>query len=182
MGIRVEEINHDNLADAGRCDGVFTVDSVLVLGAENSLIHYTVAAAAPYAKQYPPEAVDYGAHVTDPERTVFLAYVNGDIAGEVRLRQNWNRCAYVEDLVVDSTFRRRGVGRALVESAVQWAKGRGLAGVMIETQSNNVAACRLYQQCGFEIGGFDRLLYGGLPAVADEVAVFWYLLFSPKTS
>ena len=180
MGIRVEEISRDNLADAGKCDGVFTVDSILLLRAENCLIRYTVVPAGPYAKRYPAEAVDYGVYITDPERAVFLAYVNEDIAGQVRLRRHWNRFAYVEDLVVDSAFRRRGVGRALVERAVQWAKDQSLAGVMLETQNNNVAACRLYQQCGFEIGGFDRLLYRGLQAVADEVAVFWYLIFSPE--
>lgn len=49
-----------------------------------------------------------------------------------------------------------------------------LPGVMLETQDNNVGACRLYEACGFEIGGFDRKLYRGIADVGEEVAVYWY--------
>ncbi len=55
-----------------------------------------------------------------------------------------------------------------------------LMGVMLETQDNNVGACRLYQACGFEIGGFDRKLYGGIAAVRGEVAIFWYREISTR--
>jgi streptothricin acetyltransferase len=182
MGITIEQISLDNLSDAGMCDGRFTVDSKLILAVENHVIQYTVVPAGPYAKQYPVETVEYGAHLNNPERTIYFAYLQREIAGQLRLRRNWNQYAYVEDLVVDVKFRRRGIGRALLERAVQWAKDQHLSGVMLETQDNNVAACRLYQQSGFALGGFDRFLYHGQQPDTDEVALFWYFRFRSETS
>jgi ribosomal protein S18 acetylase RimI-like enzyme len=89
----------------------------------------------------------------------------------------WNAYAYIEDLVGDVRHRRRGVGRALLERAVQWAQGHAFPGVMLESQHNNPAACRLYARCGFTLGGFDRLLYRGLDPDTHEIALYWYLVF-----
>jgi streptothricin acetyltransferase len=64
-----------------------------------------------------------------------------------------------------------------VAQAVAWARGRGLTGIMLETQNINVAACRLYERCGFVLGGFDACLYRGVMLGTREIALFWYLLF-----
>lgn len=52
-----------------------------------------------------------------------------------------------------------------------------MPGIMLETQNNNVAACKFYEKCGFVIGGFDFLVYTGLDKTSDEVAIYWYLHF-----
>jgi len=44
---------------------------------------------------------------------------------------------------------------------------------MLETQSNNVAACKLYERLGFTLGGFDRFLYRGEMPETREIALFW---------
>lgn len=49
--------------------------------------------------------------------------------------------------------------------------------VMLETQNINVVACRLYESCGFVLGGFDACLYRGVMPGTREIALFWYLLF-----
>lgn len=69
------------------------------------------------------------------------------------------------------------IGQALMERAVEWAKSKGFPGMMLETQSNNVAACRLYERCGFMLGGFDSYLYKALDPGTDEIALYWYLMF-----
>ncbi len=180
MPITIAAISQANLTDAGRCDGVFTVDAKLVLAAADNVIQFTVVATPPHQKHYAVEPVDYHAYIDHPDQTVLLAYMDGAIAGEIRLRRNWNRYAYVEDIVVDAAYRRRGVGAARNAGGVEWAKARRLPGVMLETQNNNVAACRFYQHCGFELGGFDRRLYQGLDPETDEVALYWYLIFPPE--
>ncbi|MCY1188690.1 hypothetical protein D3C81_1499100 [compost metagenome] len=58
-----------------------------------------------------------------------------------------------------------------------WARKKQLPGVMLETQNNNLGACRLYQDYGFELGGIDRLRYRGIDPETAEVALFWYLMF-----
>lgn len=43
----------------------------------------------------------------------------------------------------------RGLGRALVESALAWMRAKGCERVSVVTQGRNIAAQRLYQACGF---------------------------------
>jgi streptothricin acetyltransferase len=65
----------------------------------------------------------------------------------------------------------------LLVKAVEWAKAGNYPGLMLETQNNNVAGCRLYKSFGFELGGCDRFLYKGLHSSTDEIALYWYLFF-----
>lgn len=175
--IVIKQIDRDNIGDADRCDGIFTVASKLELAADNETILYRIVPVPPYEKRYPAESVDYMAYLNSPQQTVYLAYIDGVIAGEIRLRQNWNRYVLIENIVVDVNYRRRGVGKALMKKAIEWARERQLPGLMLETQNNNVAGCMLYQQCGFELAGFDRRLYQGIMLGTDEIALYWYLIF-----
>ncbi len=55
----------------------------------------------------------------------------------------------------------------------------GPAGLALETQDNNLQACRFYQRMGFRLGGVNTMLYKNFrKSVRDETALFWYLLFS----
>lgn len=176
--ITIQEIGPDNIKDAERCDGAFDVQAKLVLSTENNQIHYTTASVASYVKRYPLDEVDFASYIDNPDKTVFFAYLDGIIAGQIRLCRNWNCYAYIEDIVVDSQHRRQGIGRALIEQAIRWAKEKNLPGVMLETQNNNIAGCKLYEGCGFELGGFDRCLYQGIDPDTDEIALFWYYKIS----
>ena len=51
-------------------------------------------------------------------------------------------------------------------------------GIRLETQTNNVTACRFYQRYGFKIGGFDKYLYTALGKEREEIALYWYLFLS----
>jgi dTDP-4-amino-4,6-dideoxy-D-galactose acyltransferase len=50
---------------------------------------------------------------------------------------------------VSPEVRGRGVGRKLVEAALDWFRTQGAHKVAVVTQGNNRAAQRLYEQCGF---------------------------------
>jgi streptothricin acetyltransferase len=175
--IAVCELDEGNLQDVNKCDGTFTVDSRLVLQIEKDAIRYTVANITPYQKRYPLDDIDYTKYLANPTKTIFFAYQDGQLAGQVILRANWNHYAFIEDIVVDSHHRRSGIGRALMQAAIAWAKDRQLAGVTLETQNNNVTACHFYENCGFKLGGMDRYLYKGISKDTQEIALYWYLLF-----
>jgi ribosomal protein S18 acetylase RimI-like enzyme len=54
---------------------------------------------------------------------------------------------------VDSNAQGRGIGRNLIERAIEYCRGEGMAYVMIETMANNVVGQHLYPSCGFvEVG------------------------------
>jgi len=177
MSITLCELNEQNLQNVNKCDGVFTVESKLVLQAENDVIRYKVVSVPPYQKRYAFDAIDYSTYLANPDKAIFFAYVNGNLAGQIILLKYWNRYAYIEDIAVDLHFRRCGVGQALINQAIGWAKAKEAPGIMLETQNNNVPACRFYEHCGFTLGGFDTYLYKGINKDTEEIALYWYLLF-----
>ena len=66
-------------------------------------------------------------------------------------------------------------GKALIQKAMEWAKNSNLQGLALETQDNNLLACRFYVKCGFVIGAVNTMLYKNFDN--EEFAVFWYLRF-----
>jgi ribosomal protein S18 acetylase RimI-like enzyme len=54
---------------------------------------------------------------------------------------------------VTSHWRGRGVGSTLLQRALQWAEGRGLARVVLTTRLDNQLAVRLFVRSGFRIMG-----------------------------
>ncbi len=176
MKITLYEMDNDTLHQVNQCDASFTIDSKLVLSAENGKISYTVINVPPYTKQYDTEETDYKTFLSNPEKTIFFAYADDELAGQIRVMKHWNAYAYIDDVAVDTKFRRQGVGHALIERAIEWAKEKGFPGLMLETQNNNVAACALYERCGFKLRGFDTHLYKGLNPNTDEIALYWYLI------
>jgi ribosomal protein S18 acetylase RimI-like enzyme len=152
------------------------VNSRLVLGFENEKLVYTIAPVEPpYEREVQLEDTDYGFNEVPP--TVFIAEADGALAGRIRLLKWWNQFGYIEDLVVNPDFRGLGIGRTLIEHGIQWAREHGFPGVMLETQDDNVPACKLYASCGFVLGGFDRNVYKAINPNTREAALYWYLFF-----
>ncbi len=180
--LNIEEINERNIGDVNKCNGEFTIDSRLVLHLENDGLRYEIEPLPLTKKRYAADKIDYTPYITNVDKVIFLAYANTQIAGQVILRKNWNHYAYVEDIVVDTRFRRQGIGRELISHAQRWARERNLTGIMLETQNNNVRACKFYESCGFQLKGFDSDLYRGINRATNEVALYWYLVFSEDLS
>lgn len=173
--IEIKECKKETVKDVNKVNGKFIIDSQLNVELKGNKITYTVTDVLPYEKRYKNEDKNYQDYLDNPDRIVYLAYYGNIIAGQIILRKNWNNYAYIEDIAVDVAFRKCGIGKALLQQAVTWAQKKGLAGVMLETQNNNVAACILYEKCGFILGGFDTYLYKGLKDT-DEIALYWYYL------
>ena len=129
----------------------------------------------PYVKRYPDDTSDYTEYIDDPEKAVFLAYDEKECVGQIVLRKDWNGYAFIEDICVAAAARKNGIGTALMQKAEEWAKDIGLKGLALETQDNNLAACRFYAKYGFVIGAVDTMLYRN--SGDREYAVFWYLIF-----
>jgi ribosomal protein S18 acetylase RimI-like enzyme len=75
-------------------------------------------------------------------------------AGVVQLRFRWSvwRAAEdceLEDLFVSAQARRGGLGRALLEAAIDRARARGCRRIKLDTAELNEAALALYRSAGF---------------------------------
>jgi ribosomal protein S18 acetylase RimI-like enzyme len=57
----------------------------------------------------------------------------------------------IEDVVVDETVRRQGIGEALVRYAISLAREAGADGVSLTSNPGRDAANQLYRSMGFEL-------------------------------
>ena len=151
------------------------VKSSVILAIDEGKLTYSVVDVEPYEKETVAQDTEYG--FDDLEPVVFLAESYGKPAGRIRMLRWWNRFAYVDDIVVSPEFRGAGLGRALLERGIQWARENNFPGVMLETQHDNVPACTLYQSCGFVLYGFDSGVYKAIKLPTPETALYWYLIF-----
>jgi ribosomal protein S18 acetylase RimI-like enzyme len=59
--------------------------------------------------------------------------------------------ARIEDVVVDESARGKGVGKMLMQAAIEKAAAEGAKKIDLTSRSSREAANRLYQRLGFEI-------------------------------
>ena len=90
------------------------------------------------------------------EATVLLAAPEGDGLALLRFRPSlWKESldAYLEELYVVPERRGRGIGRALMEAAIELARERGAGDMHLGTSEDDVAARALYESLGFSNRG-----------------------------
>ncbi|MBN1810999.1 MAG: GNAT family N-acetyltransferase [Anaerolineae bacterium] len=83
--------------------------------------------------------------------------------------------AVLWDIRVHPEHRGRGVGSLLFDRAADWARRNGWGQLGLETSSVNVPACRFYARKGCELGAIHRYGYAGVPQIAHEAMLLWYL-------
>jgi GNAT superfamily N-acetyltransferase len=87
---------------------------------------------------------------------------SGGIVGTLSLtlyRVPTGQRSIVEDLVVDESARRQGVGEALIRFAIELARNAGANGVALTSNYSREAANRFYQAIGFERRGTNAYFY-----------------------
>ncbi len=67
------------------------------------------------------------------------------IFSSVSASKNW----LLNDLYVDSSFRKQGIGEALLRKAIAFAKSENATYVKLETAEDNYTAQSLYEAIGF---------------------------------
>lgn len=78
-----------------------------------------------------------------------LAEDNGDIVGTV-LGSFDGRRGYIQKLVVDKNYRKKGLGRQLLKKAVAHLKSRGALYIPISCEIEDAS---FYEKCGFKKTG-----------------------------
>jgi ribosomal protein S18 acetylase RimI-like enzyme len=70
------------------------------------------------------------------------------------------RRGHVETLVVAARQRRRGIGRALLQTAAAWARGQGAVEMVLSTWAGNGEADAFYERLGYRV--LTRVLHAAL--------------------
>jgi ribosomal protein S18 acetylase RimI-like enzyme len=94
---------------------------------------------------------------------------------DINMLSGRNDLAVLWDIRVTDEYKRHGVGNALFQAAVAWAKSEGLTQMKIECQNNNVPAVNFYHKQGAILGSIDEYAYYNDPYAKNEVQFIWYL-------
>ena len=171
--MRIDRVHQLLAFDIANCDFSFEINQEMEPPYENPFEQ--VVSVVPYRKAYTFVAEDFQFAPDETKRILLVASENDLVCGYLLASRSWNNYAQIDDFAVDSVARRKGIGRLLMDEVVHWAHRQNLPGLRLETQSNNVAACRFYYRYGFRLGGFDTRLYTALESARHEIALFWYL-------
>lgn len=108
------------------------------------------------------------------EALQLVAEDRGRLVGLLEVeQQRWHNSGWLWNVIVDRDYRRQGLGRKFVRRAVEWGRKLGLRALLLETQNNNINACRFYQAMSFRLCGINDHYYTNDDLTKGEVAIFW---------
>ena len=90
--------------------------------------------------------------INSDNTAIFVAEEDGEIVGMmtfVTYRIPSGLKAWIEDVVVDNSKQGKGIGRALIEKAMEYANQLNIIKIDLTTAHFRVAANALYQKIGF---------------------------------
>jgi ribosomal protein S18 acetylase RimI-like enzyme len=90
--------------------------------------------------------------INDPEREVYLATLDGEIAGFIILLMHGAFVGYIQSIYVDPGMRSKGIGSQLMDFAEQRIFSES-PNAFICVSSFNQGALRLYKRLGYEAIG-----------------------------
>ena len=114
-----------------------------------------IAGEAPTDREARRQSFEY--NLEDPNAVTLLAEVDGSLVGNLGVRVHGGVAEL--GMMVDSTWRGRGVGSALMEACLAFARERGAHKVSLEVWPHNTAAQGLYTKYGFEREGYFKRHY-----------------------
>lgn len=113
-----------------------------------------------------------------PDAAIFVAEIDEGIIGRLSLtRDHHPSSQHIADLglMVAQPYRRRGVGRALLEAAVEWARANDVSKLELHVFPYNEAAIKLYESFGFEREGYRKSHYRRGQEYVDAILMAYFV-------
>ena len=82
----------------------------------------------------------------------FGVFDGDDIAGYVYITINGG-VGYLKDIIVKKVFRRKGLGKTLLDFFEEFCKNKGCHKLTIKTSEKHGPALKLYEKAGYKIEG-----------------------------
>ncbi|QIS08150.1 GNAT family N-acetyltransferase [Nocardia arthritidis] len=151
-------------------DDSFSTNTILTVTSTNDgFALKETPVTPPIHKQFPKDDDHpWGENPTD----TIVAVANQQVCGFVTTEyETWNRRLTIVEIRVAPTHRGHGIGRALLNQAIQRAREQGAGHVWLEVTNINTPAIHLYRKAGFTFCGLDTSLYKNTES-ATETALF----------
>lgn len=92
--------------------------------------------------------------IINHESVIFMAYKGSEAVGFTQLYMTFSSVEVMpmwilNDLYIKEEYRNTGIGRSLINQAIELVKERGDRGLVIETAPSNTGAQKLYESIGF---------------------------------
>jgi ribosomal protein S18 acetylase RimI-like enzyme len=100
--------------------------------------------------------LQWASHVAETASMPLTGYIweqDGRIVGNASLipfRDHGKRVYLIANVAAHPDFRRRGIGRALTERAIQQARAKYASAIWLHVRDDNPGAIRLYEGLGFQ--------------------------------
>jgi len=121
----------------------------------------------PMPVEYPRSPADIR-EIWNASDALLIAEQDGILGGYLDLHaERWHQTVWVKDLIVAELYRRHGIGTALIQAAIRWARAEKMRALMVEAQSQNGPAICFYRKQGFAFCGFNERYY------ANQIALFF---------
>jgi GNAT superfamily N-acetyltransferase len=124
-----------------------------------------------------PEAAEFDprtlAELADSQRAglLWVAAVEGDEPASFLMGVELDGCLHVEQLSTAPAAARRGLGRALLDHAADWARTGGLPALTLTTFADVPWNGPYYERCGFRVLRDDEITPGLREIRAHEIAL-----------
>lgn len=99
-------------------------------------------------------------HAKSDNSVFMVAEANGQIIGVLGCtggKRKANRHSTYLGMSIRKEWREQGIGTALMQAAIEWARGTGIITRMeLEVFAHNARAIHVYEKCGFQAEGIRR--------------------------
>ncbi|MHA1902534.1 MAG: ribosomal protein S18-alanine N-acetyltransferase [Candidatus Thorarchaeota archaeon] len=108
--------------------------------------------------------------VEDETLTMMVFEKSGQVVGYVVWSESRGKNeSRIMNLAVEVSFRRKGIGRILLEHVFNKLRNHGVRTCFLEARESNVAAHELYKSIGMEVVGKRTAYYGNEDAVLFSI-------------
>ena len=108
-----------------------------------------------------PDLFDFSAHYEGERGGFWVVRAEGHVVASVGVERLDAHSAELHRLYVDPAWRRQGLGDALVQSAIEWCRQRGIGRLVLWSDTRFENSHRLYTRLGFQRLG-ERTIEGDI--------------------
>jgi lactoylglutathione lyase len=87
---------------------------------------------------------------------VLVAITGGRVVGHLQLVDIATDTSEIKNMAVEAAHRGRGIGRKLIQAAIDLSRARGRSSLIVATAAADVQNLRFYQLAGFRMSGVQR--------------------------
>ena len=117
--------------------------------------------------------------ICDPIKEVYLATIEGTIAGFIIINMTGAFAGYIQSVCVDAEWRGQGIGTQLIKYAEERIF-QHVPNVFICVSSFNKCALKLYEQLGYSvIGELQDYIVAGASEILLRKTIAPLMVFSP---